>query len=68
MQEVAEKLGHSAAQISLAWVLGCPGITAPIFGATEAAHVDEAADALSIELSAQDRAYLEGAYETRPLG
>ena len=33
--ELAEKRGVSAAQISLAWMLSKPQITAPIIGATK---------------------------------
>lgn len=38
------------AQISLAWLLHKPGVTAPIVGATNMAHVDDAVAALDVRL------------------
>ena len=32
---VAERLGCKPAQVALAWVLGLPGVTAPIVGASK---------------------------------
>ena len=55
------------AQVALAWVLTRPGVTAPLFGATQAAHVDAAVEATSIELSAAELRSLESAYEPKPL-
>jgi aryl-alcohol dehydrogenase-like predicted oxidoreductase len=39
--EVAEKLGHSAAQVSLAWLLGKPEITAPVVGVSKISQLDD---------------------------
>src|SRR6185436_9782308 len=38
---LAKKRGVSAAQIACAWVLQAPGVTAPIVGATKAAHLKD---------------------------
>ena len=39
---IASARGVPAAQVALAWLLHQPGVTAPIFGATKLAHVDDA--------------------------
>ncbi|MBI4876151.1 MAG: aldo/keto reductase [Acidobacteria bacterium] len=48
--EVAARRGVPNARIALAWVLGQPGITAPIVGATKMHHLDDAIAALSLKL------------------
>jgi aryl-alcohol dehydrogenase (NADP+) len=65
--EVAERLGHSPAQIALAWMLHQPGITSPIIGASKMNHLDEAVAALEIRLPAEDIAYLEAPYKPHPV-
>ena len=67
VKTVAERHGVTPSQIALAWTVSRPGITAPIFGATEIAHVDEAAAALSIALSADDAKLIEAAYQPRAI-
>lgn len=59
---VAARLGVGRAQVALAWVLGRPGVTAPIVGATKQAHLTDAIAALGVKLGAEDVAELEGAY------
>ena len=53
---VAERLGCKPAQVALAWVLGLPGVTAPIVGASKPHHLPDAVGALSIQLDAETRA------------
>jgi aryl-alcohol dehydrogenase-like predicted oxidoreductase len=65
--EVADKLNVQPVQVALAWVLGKPGMTAPIFGATAIEHVDRAIEALDLQLDGEDAKYLEEAYQPRPL-
>lgn len=60
--ELAAARGLSPAQVALAWVLHQPGVTAPIIGATEVRHVDEAIAALDVRLSAEERRGLEEPY------
>jgi aryl-alcohol dehydrogenase-like predicted oxidoreductase len=48
--EVAEPLGISVAQLSLAWILGQPGMSSAIVGATSPAHVEENVAAADVEL------------------
>lgn len=62
VHETAEKYGASMTKIAIAWHLA-KGMTAPIIGATKAKHLDDAAGALDISLSAEDIAYLEELYQ-----
>jgi 1-deoxyxylulose-5-phosphate synthase len=64
---VAERLGCKPAQVALAWLLGLPGVTAPIVGASKAHHVPDAVGALAIRLDAETRAYLEEPYTPKPV-
>lgn len=65
--ELAGRLGITPAQVSLAWLLHQPGVTAPIVGASKMRHLEEAVAAVSIQLSAEDRAYLEELYQPHPV-
>lgn len=47
--ELADTKDVSMTQIALAWLLHKDWVTAPIIGATEIRHVEEAVDALSID-------------------
>ena len=60
--ELAEKHGVLRSQIALAWLLQKEPVTAPIIGATKVAHLDDAAGALAVKLSAEEVAYLEEPY------
>ena len=48
--------------MALAWVLAQANITAPIFGATQPEHIDDALAAIEVTLEEQDLTYLEAAY------
>ncbi len=63
---VAAARGVTRAQVALAWVLGRPGVDAPIIGATKPHHIDDAVAALDIELSDDEVAQLEAPYSARP--
>jgi aryl-alcohol dehydrogenase (NADP+) len=52
--EIAHKRGVNNAQIALAWMLSKPGITAPIIGACEQHHLDNALASLDIQLNAEE--------------
>jgi aryl-alcohol dehydrogenase-like predicted oxidoreductase len=65
--EVARERGEPPARVALAWVLHRPGVTAPIVGATKLAHVEDAAAACALKLSAQELARLEDPYRPHPL-
>jgi aryl-alcohol dehydrogenase (NADP+) len=65
LAEVARGKGVSSMQIALAWLLGRPGVTAPIVGATRMKHLEEAAAAVSIALTPEESAALEELYQPR---
>jgi len=62
VEAVAAARGVPMAQVALAWVLGTPGVTAPIVGASKAAQMDDALAALALVLTDEERATLEAAY------
>lgn len=64
---VAGRHSVSPAQIALAWLLHKEAVTAPIIGASKMLHLEEAVDALEIQLSEQDIAYLEQPYQPHPV-
>jgi aryl-alcohol dehydrogenase-like predicted oxidoreductase len=62
---VAERLGCKPAQVALAWVLGVPGVTSPIVGASKPHHIDDAIKALEVKLDAETRQFLEEPYRPK---
>ncbi len=60
--ELADRHGVLRSQIALAWLLQKEAVTAPIVGATRNSHLDEAAGALNVKLSAEEVKYLEEPY------
>ena len=64
---IAKARGVPNAQVALAWVLAQPGITAPIIGATKLAHLDDAAAALELHLSADELTALAAPYRPHPV-
>jgi len=60
--EVANRRGVRSAQISLAWLLGKPGVTAPIVGATRLEHMEDALAAEKLTLSESEISELEEPY------
>jgi 1-deoxyxylulose-5-phosphate synthase len=62
---VARHRGVASAEIAIAWLLAQPGVTAPIVGATRAAHLEDSVKAIGTRLSTEEVAKLEGAYETQ---
>jgi aryl-alcohol dehydrogenase (NADP+) len=65
VSEVAARRGVSNAQVALAWVLAQPGVTAPIVGASKAAHLDDAIKALSLKLDDDELKALGEPYRPR---
>jgi len=65
--EVAADKGATMAQIALAWLLHKDWVDAPIVGTTSVDHLEQAVEALEIDLSASDMAYLEEPYEPVPV-
>ncbi len=62
VRAVAAGHGLSMAQIALAWLLGKPGVNAPIVGATRLRHLEEAIAATEITLTEDAVAELEKPY------
>jgi 1-deoxyxylulose-5-phosphate synthase len=60
--EVAQARGLAPAQAALAWLLGKPGVTAPIVGATKLEHLEDAIAAEQLSLTADEVARLEEPY------
>jgi aryl-alcohol dehydrogenase-like predicted oxidoreductase len=67
VQELAADKGISMAQLSLSWLLHKDWVDAPIIGASKIQHLEDAVEALEIDLSASDIAYLEEPYEPVPI-
>jgi aryl-alcohol dehydrogenase-like predicted oxidoreductase len=65
--EVARDRGVSASQIALAWILGKPGITSPIIGASKMYQLEEAVAATEIRLSDEEVKRLEEPYVPHPV-
>ena len=63
--ELAEKHSTTMTEVSLAWLL--TKVTSPVVGATKFHHVEGAAKAVDLELTAEDLAYLEEPYVPHPL-
>lgn len=53
LHDVSAQLDASPAQISLAWLLQRPGVTAPIASATSVAQLDEILDAATLSLPSE---------------
>jgi 1-deoxyxylulose-5-phosphate synthase len=66
VQEVAKEKGVNPSQIALAWLLK-KGVTAPIIGVTKIEHLQDAVDAMSVPLSADDMKRLEEPYKLHPI-
>lgn len=64
---VAGAHGVPPARIALAWLLGRPGVTAPLLGATRPDHVDDAVAALDVRLSEEETNRLEAPYRPHPI-
>jgi len=65
--EVAQQRGVAPAQVALAWLLAQPGVTAPIVGASQLSQLEQAVEALKINLSVEERERLEEPYRPHPV-
>ena len=65
--ELAKRRGARPAQVALAWLLGRPGVTAPIIGASKPSHLDDAVAAASMALTQDETAFLEEPYRPHPV-
>ncbi|TYB48615.1 aldo/keto reductase [Actinomadura chibensis] len=67
VREVASERGVPPARVALAWLLGRPGVTAPIVGATKLTHVEDAVAAADLELDEKEVERLEAPYRPHPV-
>lgn len=65
--EVAKQRDTAPARVALAWLLTRPGVTAPIVGATQLAHLEDAIASVELELSAEEIQALEAPYQSHPV-
>ncbi|MSP41929.1 MAG: aldo/keto reductase [Alphaproteobacteria bacterium] len=65
--EVARAHNTTPAQVALAWIMTKSPVSAPIIGASKSGHLDDAAGAIEIALSADDIKKLEAPYRAHPL-
>ena len=62
VSEIAEKLGVTRTQVSLAWLLHKEPVISPVIGSTRIANLEDATKAVSLALTAEDVAFLEEPY------
>jgi aryl-alcohol dehydrogenase-like predicted oxidoreductase len=67
VQELADEKDVTMAQIALAWHYRNDYVDAPIVGTTSVEHLEDAVDALDVDLSDSDVAWLEEPYEPMPV-
>ncbi|TRM56995.1 NADP-dependent oxidoreductase domain-containing protein [Schizophyllum amplum] len=65
VEEIAKKKGCSMAQLSLAWLMARPGVSAPIVGTTSMEKLHDLIGAVEIKLSEEEIKYLEEPYITQ---
>ena len=65
VDELAKKRGVTMTEISLAWLMS--KVTAPVVGATKVHHIDGAVKATELELTDEEKAYLEEPYQPHAL-
>ena len=61
--ELADQKGVKMAQIALAWLFHKEWVDTPIVGTTSVEHLEDAVEALDVDLSTSDVEWLEGSYE-----
>ncbi|GAA3802942.1 aldo/keto reductase [Streptomyces phyllanthi] len=62
---IAAERGTSRARIALAWLLGRTSVAAPIVGATQSRHIEDAVAAVGLELTDKEIEELEQPYTPR---
>ncbi|KAI0823791.1 Aldo/keto reductase [Trametes gibbosa] len=66
VEELAQKKGVSMAQVSLAWIMAKPGVSAPIIGTTNLSNLEDILGSLELKLTEEEIKYLEEPYQ--PVG
>ena len=64
---VAKRLDVSNAQVSLAWLLQQPGVTAPVIGASKLHHLEQLVKALELKLGEEELRELNETYRPHPV-
>ena len=59
VREIAAEVGHTPAQVALAWTLRNPGVTAPVIGARTPEQLENNLGALEVDLTAEQLARLD---------
>ena len=67
LEAMARERGVAQATLALAWMLGKPGISAPIVGATKPRHLEDAVAALAVRLTPEEVQALEAPYRPHPV-
>ncbi|KAI8974175.1 Aldo/keto reductase [Trametes punicea] len=67
VEEIAKKKRVGMAQVSLAWVMSKPGVTAPIIGTTSLENLEDILGALDVKLTEEEINYLEEPYKPMPI-
>jgi 1-deoxyxylulose-5-phosphate synthase len=67
VRAVAGERSVPPAQVALAWLLGRPGVSAPIIGATRERHLDDAVESVEVKLTDEEVARLEAPYRPHPV-
>jgi aryl-alcohol dehydrogenase-like predicted oxidoreductase len=67
LTRLAAEKGASNASLAYAWLLHQEGVTSPIIGISKPGQLEQALEALSIRLSADDLARLAAPYQPHPL-
>ncbi|ANW21649.1 aldo/keto reductase [Streptomyces clavuligerus] len=62
LADVARETGATASQVVLSWLIGGAVPVIPLVGASSVAQLDESLAAVDLELTAEQRARLDGAY------
>jgi aryl-alcohol dehydrogenase-like predicted oxidoreductase len=68
VRAVAASRAVPPAQVALAWLLGRPGVVAPVIGATRPGHLDDALAAMELQLDQAEAGQLEAPYAPHPPG
>lgn len=67
LQRLAERRGLAMATVATAWLLGKPGVTSPIIGASKPGHLEDAVRSLEVKLSPEEVLELEEGYVPHPV-
>jgi len=67
LKELSDRRALPRAQIALAWTLHKDVVTAPIVGATQAQHVEDAVASLDVSLSKDEMEFMEAPYTPHPV-